>query len=429
MKHMMNENSPALAAVGHGGRSRPRGWSIQLLAPLVALSILTACRPNSRSPAPDDHAVDLPSTLEDATVMLAASDSRAATIWKKAVNPIDWQLPDDHGAHADYQIEWWYYTGNLRTDDGRPFGFQLTFFRTGLDRLGESPSRWAARDLYTAHFAVSDIRNKDFHGFERTNRAGIGWAGATVCGSQQPVRVWNAGWKLIIDGDEHRLVAEQEGFAIDLTLCAEKPPTFHHGDGLSQKGPSEGNASHYYSYTRMKSHGTVTAAGEELAVSGLSWMDHEFSSSFLEPGQAGWDWFSIQLNDGSDLMIYQIRDEDGKPGQWSSGTWVPEKGEPVYLTREDFRLTSSRQWNSPATGGDYPISWQVEVPQLELKLAVEAAYGNQEMNTLSSTGIIYWEGSIDVTGSRINQAVTGSGYLEMTGYSGKDLGRRFKNSE
>lgn len=345
--------------------------------------------------------------------------------WQKALATRAFSFPRDHGSHPEYRIEWWYYTGNLETNTGRRFGYQLTFFRTGLQPQPANPSRWAVRDLYTAHFAVSDIQNKKFTRFERTHRAGIGWAGA----EENPGRIWNGEWELRLepasagDPQRHHLVARENGFAIDLTLEPVKPLVLHGDGGLSRKGPSEGNASYYYSFPRLKTTGTIQVAGESWAVEGTSWMDHEFSSSFLESGQTGWDWFSVQLDDGRELMLYQIRRENQRVDQASSGTLVAADGQTTALTAAQFQLKPRKFWRSPATGGHYPIAWEVAIPEHKLQFEVRAVFPAQEMDTRSSTGIVYWEGSVDIAGTANGQVLRGRGYLEMTGYAGQGLGR------
>ena len=342
--------------------------------------------------------------------------------WKAADPGYMLVFPRDHAAHPDHRIEWWYYTGNLRASDGsRRFGYQLTFFRVGVDRQPLNPSRWAVRDLYMAHFAVTDVERGAHHVAERLNRAGIGWAGA----STETLHVWNDGWAVTVEEGEqriHRLVAASDdgGLALDLRLEAAAPPVPHGVNGFSQKGAEVGNASHYYSLTRLPTTGRLTVGGETVEVGGLSWMDHEFGTSFLEPAQAGWDWFSIQLDDGTDLMVYVMRRIDGSRDPRSSGTIVSPAGV-THLRADDFRLTPGRRWTSPASGAAYPVAWRIAVPPYGLELDVAAAVDAQELETGRSTGVTYWEGAIDVRGTRDGAPVTGAGYLEMTGYAGAPM--------
>lgn len=335
--------------------------------------------------------------------------------WKKALPPYTFTFPRDHGAHPDYKIEWWYYTGNLATRDGRRFGYQLTFFRVGVESAPVNPSRWAVRDLYTAHFAVTDLEGKRFRHAEKLNRAGIGWAGAEV----DRYRVWNEGWEARLDenGSGHLLHAADEGMKIDLRLDPTKPVVVQGEKGVSQKGKTPGNASHYYSLTRLATKGTLQVGEERFEVEGISWMDHEFGTSFLEKGQKGWDWLSIQLEDGSELMLYQFRRDDGATDPHSNGVWVARDGRATRLRADQFRLIPVGFWRSPASGATYPVRWQIELPSLGWRLTVRAAVDSQELQTNESTRVTYWEGAIIVEGDR-----QGRGYLEMTGYAGAAMG-------
>lgn len=346
------------------------------------------------------------------------ASTRTSEGWLKVVEPRPFEFPRDHAAHEDYRVEWWYYTGNVAAADGRRFGYELTFFRAGVDRQPQNPSRWTVRDLYIAHFAISDIRRGRFHFFERLRRRGVGWAGALADRHQ----VWIDEWQAGLEGDDHVLKAADEGFAIDLRLSPRKAPVLHGNAGLSQKGPSEGNASHYYSLTRLKTAGSITIDGKVLPVTGWSWMDHEFSSSFLEEGQQGWDWLSIQLDDGRELMIYQIRRSDGDADLHSSGTIVDEHGHTEPLRADEFRLIPGRRWQSPQSRAQYPVEWTVRLPERNVELEVRAAFPQQEMNTVATIGTPYWEGAVVVEGAWNGARTSGRGYLEMTGYQGRGLG-------
>ena len=358
---------------------------------------------------------DIASLLPERPAEKASDD---AYDWATATEPREFSFPADHGAHDDFRIEWWYYTGNLVTEQGHRFGYQLTFFRTGVQRDPENPSKWVVRDLYTGHFALSDLKGRRHRSAQQSRRAGVGMAGAAA----GRLEVWNGRWRAEEQDGKHRLTAEEDGFAIDLSLAPGKGIVLQGDNGLSQKGAAEGNASYYYSMPRMPTEGTVTVDGETFAVTGDSWMDHEFSTSFLEPGQRGWDWLSLQLDDGSELMLYQMRRSDGTADPYSSGTLVGPDGERTELAASDFQLTPGRTWRSPETGAEYPVEWRVEVEPLGLSLRVEAAFDAQEMATEATTGIAYWEGAVDVSGTRRDQAVTGRGYLELTGYTETELG-------
>lgn len=349
-------------------------------------------------------------------ILLALAAADPASEWQAALAPRALQFPRDHAAHEDYRIEWWYYTGNLRSDDGRRFGYEVTFFRTGVVRRPRIASPWAVRDLYVAHFALSDIDGRQFRVFQRVKRAGIGWAGAAA----DRYHVWNGDWEVRLQGDQHLLVAQDEDCRLELRLASTKPPVLHGDKGLSRKGAAPGNASHYYSLTRLETRGQIALGGRTLSVSGESWMDHEFSSSFLEEGQVGWDWFSIQLDDGRELMIYQIRRGDGTADPFSSGTIVAADGSAETVRRDDFQLTPGRRWRSPRTGAEYPVQWRLTLPVRRIDLAIEAALPDQELDTRASVGFPYWEGSIRIAGTSGGKRVAGLGYLEMTGYA-RDL--------
>ena len=340
--------------------------------------------------------------------------------WNEARAGYTFEFPRDHAAHPEFKIEWWYYTGNLDAADGRRFGYQVTFFRVGVDPAPANPSRWAVRDIYMTHVAVSDPAGRRYRYAERLNRAGPGIAGAAT----DRYHVWNDDWVAQLDAEgRHTVQLLEDGLGVDLTLDEGKPPTINGRNGISQKGSQDGNASHYYSLTRMPTRGAIVIDGERIAVTGLSWMDREFGTSFLEPDQQGWDWFSIQLSDGSDLMIYQLRRGDGSPDLHSSGTLTRADGRIVRLTDADFSLAATGPvFRSPASGATYPIGWQIEVPGQQLSLTVTTPLADQELNTAASTGVTYWEGAIDVQGGARGRPVTGRGYLEMTGYAGS-MGR------
>jgi predicted secreted hydrolase len=348
------------------------------------------------------------------------------SVWKAADPGYALVFPRDHAAHPDHRIEWWYYTGNLRVSDGsRRFGYQLTFFRVGVDRAPVNPSRWAVRDLYMAHFAVTDVESGEHHVAERLNRAGIGWAGA----STETLHVWNDGWAVTLDERDRRIqrlaASDDGGLAIDLRLDPAGPPVLHGVNGFSQKGAETGNASHYYSLTRLRTTGRLEVAGESFDVEGLSWMDHEFGTSFLEPAQAGWDWFSIQLDDGTDLMLYTMRLLDGSADPRSSGTVATPAGV-TRLRVGDYRLVPGRRWTSPESAGAYPVAWRIAIPSLGVDLQAEAAVDAQELRTGRSTGVTYWEGAVTVRGQVGERAVSGRGYLEMTGYAGRPMSEMFR---
>ena len=335
--------------------------------------------------------------------------------FRRALPGYTFSFPRDHYAHDEFRTEWWYYTGHLRAGDGEEYGYQVTFFRSGVAEARANPSRWAARNLYLAHFAVSDIPRKAFRFFERVNRAGPG--GSAAGASDKELRVWNGDWELGGDGGTQRLRARESEVAVDLTLVSQKPPVIHGERGVSQKGEGRGHASHYYSLTRLKTEGTLSIRGQTMPVTGLSWMDHEFGSTQLNPDQVGWDWFSLQFDDGTELMLYIIRKSDGRPDPYSAGTWVGAEGRTVRLRQREFRVEVLDRWKSPRGKGVYPMKWRLSVPALGLDVTVTPAFPGQELDTAKSTRVIYWEGAVFAEGSAQGRSLKGRGYVEMTGYA------------
>jgi predicted secreted hydrolase len=329
-----------------------------------------------------------------------------------------YEFPRDHGSHDEFRTEWWYYTGHLTTQNGRRFGFQLTFFRRGLapDQIRTSPSRWTIRHLYLAHFAVSDLTTRQFRYSEKLSREGLGKAGADA----GRLHVWTDRWVAEAAKEEpsaHHLVAEQDGVAIDITLRQLKPPVVHGDAGISRKGEQAGQASHYYSLTKLGTEGRLTIDGESFQVTGTSWMDHEFGSADLGEDLVGWDWFSLQLQNGNDIMIYQLRRADGSLDPASSGTLVYPDGRARSLSQNDVAVAILAHWTSPASGARYPAKWIVTVPSLQLNIQVTPLMANQELATRRSTQVTYWEGAVHISGTAEGRAVTGQGYVELTGYA------------
>lgn len=326
-----------------------------------------------------------------------------------------YEFPRDHFAHPEFQTEWWYYTGNLRSRDGRAFGYELTFFRHAVanTRNDRSPSPWDVRDVYLAHFALSDLDGRRFLHDQRMNRAGPGLAGASL----EARRVWNGNWHVQWEGEVLHLQAIAVSHRARLTLRPTKPPVVHGVHGVSQKAAGEGRASHYVSFTRLETSGTLEVEGEPFEVEGLSWMDHEFFTHQLSPEQAGWDWFSLQMEDGTELMLYRLRRVDGTADPFSAGTFVDVTGRSRHLAAADFTLEPrGRTWTSPTTGGAYPLEWSITVAPLKLSLQLRTPLDAQEIVSRQPSVPSYWEGAIRVAGTRDGKPVAGSGYLEMTGY-------------
>jgi predicted secreted hydrolase len=356
---------------------------------------------------------DLRATL---AVLLAAvfSLSPAIAQFRSALPGYRYEFPRDYFNHPDYQTEWWYYTGNLRSPDGLQFGFELTFFRQSLNRDPGEKSAWDLTDVYLAQFALSDLSEQKFFYTERTNRAGPGLAGA----SAELQKVWNGNWSVAWTSGTERLIARAESHALALSLRPQKRPVIHGENGVSQKSAGAGRASYYFSETRLAASGRLEFGGREYAVAGLAWMDHEFFTHQLDAQQIGWDWFSIQLNDDSELMLYRIRKKDGSIDPFSAGTFVDPSGKILHLRSTDFELVpASDTWVSPATYARYPIRWQIRIPVLRLTLEARTRLPSQELFAASNAVPSYWEGAILLQGKKNSSDIAGSGYLEMTGYN------------
>lgn len=357
-----------------------------------------------------------PEVVQASLVVLPPPDADFARV----LGPAPLEFPRDFGPHPAYQTEWWYYTGNLDAPDGSHFGFQLTFFRRGLDspaRLVERSSPWAAGQIYLAHFALTDVGANRFRSFERIERGAAGLAGASA---DPGYRVWLDDWRIEqVGSDRYRLQARQGELSLDLTLVDRKGPVLQGDRGYSQKSPGAGNASYYFSQTRLLTTGQVEADGKRFEVSGVSWMDHEFSTSALSKGQVGWDWFALQLNNGTEVMVYRIRRADATADPFSSGLFVAADGASRPLDVAAVKIEALGEWKSPHSGGAYPAGWRLRVPEAGLDLEIQPWIPDQE-NHLSFT---YWEGAVKLTGTAGGTPVAGNGYVELTGYAGSLAGQ------
>jgi len=331
--------------------------------------------------------------------------------YAQALRPRTFTFPADFGPHNDFRQEWWYYTGNLDTADGRHFGYELTFFRFALaPSAPQRSSAWATRQIYLAHFAITDVQAQKYHQNERLDRAAVGLAGA----HSSPYRVWAEDWSAA--GGSRRglpmhLQAAGADVALDLQLDSLKPVVLQGDRGLSQKGSQPGNASYYYSLTRLASRGSVRIAGLTYAVTGLSWMDREWSTSALEAGQIGWDWFALQLSDGRELMYYRLRRKDGGPDPHSQGVIVDQHGGWQTLSPDQIKITVRDHWHSAQSGAIYPAAWTLDVPGQGLWLQVTPYLADQEW----SDRLRYWEGAVRLEDR--NHRPMGSGYVELVGYA------------
>ncbi len=341
--------------------------------------------------------------------------------YRTVSGPCDFVFPRDHGAHPDFRTEWWYYTGNLSASSGKRYGFQLTFFRAQIGEPGsektwpQNPSAWRTKDLLLAHSALSDLETKRFYFDERVARAGAGLAGVTQ--DNGVTRVFVGNWTTIIESGGHRLKAPAKELSLDVFCKASKPLTAHGPGGYSLKGNKPESASCYYSYTRLEAEGSITLHGATVPVRGTAWMDHEFSSAPLEDDLEGWDWFSLQFEDRTELMVYLLRQKSGGNSPSSNGTFVKASGEAIRLSHNDFQVEVLERWKSPRSRATYPSRWRIRVLPLNLELSIVPHLSDQELITEKTTRVTYWEGSVTVSGRAGQSPVSGMGYVEMTGYA------------
>jgi predicted secreted hydrolase len=335
--------------------------------------------------------------------------------WKKAEPGWEYEFPRDHHAHRDFKTEWWYFTGNVFDSEGHRFGYELTFFRQGIRPMAErnpNSSRFIVEDLKFAHFAVTDVAKGRFRFEQKTSRGAFGEAGF----DDGKRLAWIDNWTLSSTGDNgFDLMATSEEGAIHLHLRSTQGPVVHGENGISVKASANGHASHYYSIPRLETTGEFFKDGKSHPFRGESWFDHEWATGQLAEGQAGWDWICVQWEDGTELMLYQMRLKNGEADSSSSGTWVAADGAATHLRSTDFRMTPIAIWKSKANGARYPISWRVTLPGRQAEFVIRAALEDQE---LALGPITYWEGAIDARGTREGKAIAGRGYLELTGYAG-----------
>ncbi len=386
-------------------RLRTFGW-----VALIAAVLLVSGGLIRRALSPPPKA---PSRSGTATSLLSGGETGG---FARATSPRPFRFPDDHGPHPEFRHEWWYFTGNLESPEGRRFGYQLTFFRFALSpETAPRESRWGAAQAYMAHFSVTDERGNRFRHFERAGRGALGIAGAEL----RPFRVWIDDWSAEGGGDSLlpvRLRAADEGASVDLLLDSDRPAIPQGDRGLSRKGAAPGNASHYYSMTRLATRGTVRVGGASYSVDGSSWLDREWGTSALGNEHAGWDWFALRLSDGRDLMFYRLRRKDGSADPYSAGTLVRPDGSFRPLSAGDVGIEVLDHWRSPESGARYPSRWRLRVPSEGIDLAVVPWLADQELRTF----VRYWEGAVSVSGSSRGIPVGGDGYVELTGYGDTD---------
>ena len=353
-------------------------------------------------------------------LLLPMQAHAASTEWKEALPGWKYVFPRDHGPHSNFKTEWWYATGNLTDKQGHEYGFQLTFFRQGILPGGKpaGSSRFRLSELPFAHFAFTDVGAHTFRSYQISSRGAFGEAGFAI----PPGRMaWLNDWSLAMNdrGDlmlkaDTQQQGEERG--VNLKLVEERAPLIHGVDGISSKSSKPGHASHYYSLTHLKATGSVIVNGKAHAVSGLVWFDHEWATNQLDKGDSGWDWSGLHLSNGDDLMIFQIRDSQGKPS-FLTGTLRTPEGK--VQTINDLSMTPHDLWKSPHTGGLYPSSWDIKIPSRNLELTLSPKVSDQE---LVLSPFAYWEGAVRAKGVKSGTSITAEGYLEMTGYGGKTLG-------
>ena len=345
--------------------------------------------------------------------MIPAYGQEDEKAFRRALPGYVYRFPADHAAHPEFRTEWWYYTGHLSTTRGRNFGFQLTFFRHTLRPPStKSQSRWSMHTIYFVHFAITDEDGDSYRFQEKVSRGALNMAGA----DPEVYHAWVEDWEVRLQGKTHRLKAGKEDMGIELILVPTKEAVIHGNNGVSQKAVGEGYASHYYSLTRMQSVGTLYWQGKTYDVSGQAWMDHEFGSNQLRDYQVGWDWFSVQLDNQTELMLYLIRHRDGRADPASSGTLVYPDGSSEHLSLSTFQVETKGTWQSKKSGTTYPSGWKLKIPGKKLELKLVPTVRDQELTTSKSTLVNYWEGSVRVTGNHKGEPVRGRGYVELTGY-------------
>jgi predicted secreted hydrolase len=351
------------------------------------------------------------------TLLCAAAASLSTRLAHAAalgIAPRPLRFPEDFGAHPDARTEWWYVTGELKAGQDT-YGFQVTFFRslTGVSR--DHPSRFAASEIVFAHAALTDLQHGKLRRDQRVARQGFGIAGAREGDTAVVLREW----KLTREGDvnESRYRAsvgsDSAGFSLDLDLATRTPPVLQGDAGYSRKSPRPGRASHYYSRPQLETTGMLVLDGKRIPVRGKAWLDHEWSTAYLDEEAVGWDWLGMNLDSGDALTAFRIRRADGS-ALYAGGSWHDVRGSTRNFAPGELRFTPGRVWISPASRARYPVEWTLDLPSA--RFTVKALLDNQELDSRGNTGAIYWEGlseMLDAGGRPI-----GRGYLEMTGYAG-----------
>jgi predicted secreted hydrolase len=332
-----------------------------------------------------------------------------------------WSFPQDHGAHPEFKTEWWYYVGHLKAASGESFGYQLTFFRVALRKPDpQARSAWSLHTVYFAHLALTDAARGVFAFREKSGRDALGLSGAAA----GTLKVWIDDWRAELEGEEFHLLAQDRGLGLDLVLKPRKPPALHGQEGYSRKSGASDAASYYYSLPRLETRGTISVDGRRLPVTGESWMDHEFFTSAMAPNLAGWDWFSLQLEDGGEVMLYLLRQKDGTVDPASAGSLIDPSGRVRHLNLADFTVKPAGAWTSPHTQAKYPAGWEITIPGAGYRLKLTPTLPDQEIQSQVPAKVTYWEGQVRIEGVKNGAPVAGLGYAELTGYAG-GLGGRF----
>jgi predicted secreted hydrolase len=332
-----------------------------------------------------------------------------------------WSFPQDHGSHPEFKTEWWYYVGHVKAASGESFGYQLTFFRVALRKPDpQARSAWSLHTVYFAHLAITDTARRTFFFKEKSGRGALGLSGAAA----GTMKVWIDDWRAELKGDKFHLQAQDGDLGLDLILKPLKPPALHGDGGYSRKSATSEAASYYYSLPRLDTRGNITVDGRQLAVTGESWMDHEFFTSAMAPNLAGWDWFSLQLSDGAEVMLYLLRHKDGTVDPASAGTLIDPQGNSRHLKLSDFTVKPAGAWTSPHTQAKYPAGWEITIPGAGYLLKLTPTLPDQEIRSQAPAKVTYWEGQVKIEGDKNGAPVQGLGYAELTGYAG-GLGARF----
>ena len=368
-----------------------------------------SCVPKPMSPSDQSYGVNPVSFLSEVVEF---------SQYAQATEQYKFRFPDDHGTHNEYRNEWWYFTGNLYDEQRHHYGFQLTIFRSGVGKNGkQTQSNWAVSNVYMAHFTITHTKNNEFYQSEKLSRDSLGLAGA----SHNTLDVWVDDWSIKGTGTVRapiQLSAKSGDWALALDLVSAKPIVLQGSNGFSLKSSDGKSASHYYSISRLLAQGEITVNGTPYKVEGSAWMDREWSTSSLGEDQVGWDWFSLQLSDGRDLMFYQLRDGNGRVDPFSSGTIIFEDGSTRRLSVDDVTIQVLDSWQSPH-GGEYPIKWRMRLPADSIEMEIIPYVENQELDV----SIRYWEGAVKLNGTANGQPISGNGYVEMTGYATGSGGR------